>query len=137
MGRDVDPSLQMTKEQTKAITEVIVPGRDLERVDAAADLEGLTDEQRDELSDLIHEEKRRGDRRDISFGQMRRWAQQIKLESEGRGGEVEPSSEDAERTQTRGDKHAREERIAEEKEEEGKAELEDNKREVCNDDSDN
>lgn len=100
-----------------------MPGRDIDNVDAAADLEGLTDEQRDELSDRIHEEKR-GDRRDISFPELRRMAREIKLESEGREDEIEPTGEEWERTQTRGAKHKREDAASREKEVEGKAELE-------------
>jgi hypothetical protein len=100
-----------------------VPGRDIDNVDAAARLEGLTDEQRDELSDRIHMEKR-ADRRDISFQEMRRMAREIKLESEGRWEEIEPTGEERERTQTRGAKHAKEDDVSKEKGAEGKAELE-------------
>lgn len=100
-----------------------MPGRDIDNVDAAADLEGLTDEQRDELSDRIHEEKRRGDRRDLSFRAIRQIAREIKLESEGRADEIEPIEEERERTQTRGEKHAREDTTSREKEKEGKEAL--------------
>jgi hypothetical protein len=81
--------------------EAAVPGRDIDNVEAAVRLEGLTDEQRDELSDRIHQEKR-ADRRDLSFREIRQMAREIKLESEGRWEEIEPSEEERERTQTRG-----------------------------------
>ena len=99
-----------------------MPGPDIDSMEAAADLEGLSDEQRDELSDRIHEEKR-ADRRDISFPAMRRMAREIKLEWEGREDEIEPTQEDPERTQTRGGKHQRADRVSREKETEGRSEL--------------
>jgi hypothetical protein len=49
------------------------------------------------LSDRIHEEKR-GDRRDLSFREIRRIAREIKLEAEGRWDEIEASEEERERT---------------------------------------
>jgi hypothetical protein len=105
-----------------------VPGRDIDNVDAAAKLEGLTDEQRDELSDRIHEEKRSGDRRDISMRAIREMAREIKREWEGRGDEIEAKAEDRERTQTRGEKHKREDSVSREKEKEGRREAEQQRR---------
>lgn len=101
-----------------------MPGPDLDLVDAAAGLEGLTDEQRDELSDRIHEEKKQGDRRDLSMQAIRKIAKEIKLEYEGRSDEIEPEAEELQRTQRRGEKHEREEEVAREKEKEEREEVE-------------